>query len=319
MIHGLTPRLAEGGKIKIGGLGEVRKGGSGAYRLPQKHEYFTITSTQRGPDIEGARGDLLIDQDLMLELTDLDDNGEVQPLTEIPIVVHSDDIDEVFPTSYAIYTGRKLACRGDGKVAEQYIFDGKLRTNKIKEVACPCERLGRDKDPCKPHGTLHCSIRVPGQAVAGSLYKWRTTSIISLQQVVGSLNHILATCGVLQGLPLMLCLRPMEVSPKGKTNTVYVCHVELRAKDVEAVQQQALQMAQMRQTLASKLSDARTTYRAMLEAPGEEEDGEEQAEVQQEFHPEKTEEPTEQEKARDAVLGESRTEQMKAKLGVGDG
>lgn len=282
MIHGITPRLAEGGKIKIGGLGEVRSGKGGKYRLPEKHDRFTLTKTTRGPDIDGARGDLEVDEELMLSLMHVEENGETEPLREIPIVLHSDDIEEVFPTKYAIYHGRKLACSGDGKVAARYVYDGKVRTKETKEVACPCERLGRQKDPCKPHGTLHCSIRAPGQAVAGSLYRWRTTSIISIEQMLGSLNHILATCGVLQGLPLVLVLKPVEVD-KG---TVYVCHVELRAKDVEEVQKQALAMAQMRQTVASEIQAARATYRAMLEAPAENEDDEEQAEVQQEFHSE---------------------------------
>lgn len=315
MIHGLTPTLAEGGKIKIGGLGEVRQGKSGPYRVPRRDDHFTITKTERGPSIDGARGDLLPDEDLMLELMHYDNQGNVAPLREIPIVVHGDDIEEVFPTTYAIYSGRKLACRGDGKVAKRYRFENRQRLDEAYEVACPCERLGREKDPCKAHGTLHCSIRVPGQAVAGSLYKWRTTSIISIRQVLGSLNHILAACGVLQGLPLMLCLKPMEVSPKGQSSTVYVCHIELRAKDVQAVQQQALQMAQLRNTVAAEIQTARATYRAMIEAPAEEQDNDEQAEVQQEFHPPPEEPPPDM----PLPYPQTRAEELKAKLGVGDG
>ncbi len=103
-----------------------------------------------------------------------------------------------------------------------------------------------EKRRCKPSGTLYCSISLPGLAVAGSVHKWRTTSIISIAQMVGSLQHIRQTVGVLQGLPLTLCMGPRQVSPDGKPTTVYVCWLELRAKDVGAVQTHALELAERR-------------------------------------------------------------------------
>jgi hypothetical protein len=318
MIHGLVPRLAEGGKIKIGGLGEVRQGKGGVkFRLPKKYDQFVVTTTERGPDVDGVRGDLLPDEDLMMSLLETDDDGQVLPLREIPIVVHSDDVEEVFPTTYAIYSGRRLHCKGNGKVAHRYTFEGRKRSKDPYEVACPCDWLKREHEPCKAHGILHCAIRVPGQAVAGSLYTWRTTSTISIQQMVGSLNHILATCGVLQGLPLVLCLRRKEVAPQGQPTFAWVCHIELRAKDVQAVQQQALEMAQLRNTVATQIHEARQTYRAMIQEPGEE-DVDEQAEVQQEFMPEERE--AQQALPLDAPdeYPRTRAEQLKRKLGAKD-
>jgi len=55
-IKGLTPQLAERGKIKIGGLGDERKkqGSNETYRLPVKHDYITITTMQRAHRDPGA-------------------------------------------------------------------------------------------------------------------------------------------------------------------------------------------------------------------------------------------------------------------------
>ena len=283
MIKGIVPQLSEAGKIKIGGLGEARqKKGGGSYRLPVKYDYFVLTTTRRTPE-----GDLEIDAALMSELSPVVVNantGEVtrSPLREIPIVVHSDDIEEVFPTALAMYVGKKLACRGDGAEAIRYqIIDGK-RTGESKIRACPCEEYTGPKKRCKPHGILHCSIRAPGRAVAGSVHKWRTTSQISISRMAGSLEQIRAMAGVLQGLPLVLKIEEVEVSPDGVgSSKVYCCHVELRAQDIGLLQQQALDAARMR----AELGTSRTAYRAMISAPADDDETEDEAaEAAAEFH-----------------------------------
>lgn len=277
MIKGIVPTLAEGGKIKIGGLGEERTSRKGAtYRMPLKFDYFVVTTTRRD-----AKGDLITDDALMAELPKSPD-GQCR---EIPIVVHDDDIDRVFPTTYAQYGGRKLLCRGDGETATEYEFtnDGK-RTGRTREVACPCDALNATSgDICKPHGTLHCSIRVPGRAIAGAVYMWRTTSWISIQRMIGSLQQIKDVCGTLCGIPLQLKLEPIQVSPKdAQASTVYCCHVELHAKDIFEIQRQAIESAKMRQRVSGG-------YRVRLALPGVDEDEVEQAEVALEFHPQQPE------------------------------
>jgi len=284
MIKGLVPKLAEGGKIKIGGLGEVRnsRGGGGTYRLPQRYDSFTITTTRREGD--DPQGDLLEDTEIMVRLAELgfaDDDGKIRT---IPVVLHSDDIDEVFLTEYVAYAGKKLNCRGDGERAtRRHIVDGTW-TGESRELDCPCDWLEADDQGvrrCKYHGVLHCSLRIPGQSVAGAVHRWRTTSQISCEQMVGSLLQILQYTGALQGLPLVLRVRPVQVAPKGKQPmTVYVCHVELRENLLEA-QRAALEVATMRGQLAGKLADVRAKdYRAMLQAPGDESTG-----VGPEFYP----------------------------------
>jgi hypothetical protein len=281
MIKNLTPRLAEAGKIKIGGLGPERKSGKGnVFRPPLKFDHFVITGTTRD-----ANDDLEPDEHMM---TSLVDGGYADPdgkLRSIPIVLHSDSIDEVFLTSYALYSGKRCACRGDGeKACRRELDKDKQYTGNEKTIACPCEYLDAEVGPkCKPNGKLFCSIAAPNSAVAGAVHIWRTTSIISVQQMIGSLLQIKAICGTLRGIPLTLRVKPITVEPKNSAPiTVYCCHVELRAADIESVQRKALDAAKLRRELGF---DDRA-YRAMLTLPAHHETPEEQAEIAAEMYPE---------------------------------
>lgn len=270
MIKGIVPTLAEGGKIKIGGLGPKKTSSRGnEFRAPVKLDHFLVTTTQRN-----AAGDLIIDTAIMEALP----KGSDGKCREIPIVLHDDDIERVFPTTLALYTGKKLACRGDHETAVRYEMKNGERTGNVKEMKCPCDFLNAKTQPvCKPHGTLHCSIRIPGHAVAGSVYKWRTTSLISIQRMIGSLQQILSICGTLTGVPLQLVLEPIQVTPVGApASTVYCCHVELRAADIQQVQRQAIESAQMRQKVRALVS---------YTPPAIDESDDEESEVAQEFHP----------------------------------
>jgi hypothetical protein len=284
MIKGITMKLAEGGKIKTGKLGEERTSGGGKkFRIPEKLDHFIVTKTTRDD-----KGDFIVDEALMAALPK-DADGKCRAL---PIVLHTDEIDEVFPTQYALYVGRTLGCRGDGEKALRWPMKDGQRTGEVKEMACTCAYLNAASGPvCKPHGTLHCSILAPGTAMAGAVHRWRTTSLMSIERMLGSLHQILATCGTLRGLPLVLCIEPVRVQPAGKpASTVYCCHVELRATDLLSVQRKALELAQMRKTLSGDYDHA--AYRAMIEAPaGDQETDDQQAEVAEEFHPEIDEAP----------------------------
>jgi hypothetical protein len=284
MIKNLTPRLAEAGKIKIGGLGPERKSGKGnVFRPPLKFDYFQITRTKRND-----AGDLEPDDAMMQALVDAGyaDTADGK-LREIPIVLHSDNIDEVFLTSYALYSGKRCACRGDGeKACRRELDKDKQYTGNEKTVDCPCDYLDAEAGPkCKPNGKLFCSIAAPNSAVAGAVHIWRTTSIISIQQMVASLLQIKAICGTLRGIPLTLVVKPITVEPKNSAPiTVYCCHVELRAADIESVQRKALDAAKLRRELGF---DDRA-YRAMLTLPAHGETLEDQAEIAAEMYPEDT-------------------------------
>ena len=268
MIKGIRPGLAECGKIKIGGKGAERKSAKGGtYRLPEKYDHFLVTTTKRD-----NKGDFIKDESLMDSLIK-DPDGKIR---QIPIILHSNEIDEIFPTCFASYEGRKISCRGDGEQA--ITANGRVIDCNVLE----CETF--KKRQCKPHGILHCSIALPDHAVAGAVYKWRTTSIISIQRLIGSLQQIKAVCGVLRGIPLMLKLEEVTVTPDGVkgSSKVYCCHVELHASDIMEVQRQALEAANMRRLVGS---DDPESYRALISAPAFDETIEEQEDVADEFFP----------------------------------
>lgn len=278
MIKNLRPQLAEAGKIKIGGLGEERTTKTGRkWRAPQKYSSFVITKNQRDKE-----GKLIVDKPLMDALIAGGYAEDGRHVREIPVVLHSNDIESVFPTSYASYVGRKLQCRGDGETALTWDKDRRQQ----QQRKCPCELLGNGQQvTCKPNGTLHCSIMLPGHATAGAVYKWRTTSIISIPRMVGSLQQILATVGVLRGIPLRLKVEPVQVSPNGQDTTVYCCHLELKAADITQVQRDAMAAARARQELAAGL-DIDKQYKQLVAPPGLDESPQEQQETADEFYPE---------------------------------
>jgi len=288
MIKNLRRSVATGGNIKIGGKGASRptRDGKGSWAPPRKDDHFTITKTIRENGDPNAN--LIVNTEIMTALIQqgwADDDGLIRRL---PIALLRDDIDEVFTTAYVAYAGKSLACRGDGETATRYIdpHSGKPLPAPI-EVSCPCERLEKDADGtrrCKFNGILHCSLRLPGHAVIGSCYRWRTTSEISCQQMVTHLEDILDAAGTLRGLPLVLVLRPQQVSPGGKPKTVHVCHIDL-CEDLVIAQRAALEAATMRKQLAGSLLAVREEqYRATLQLPGDEDD-DERADVISEYYP----------------------------------
>jgi len=288
-IKGLTPSLAEGGKIKIGGLGEERQGKNGSWRMPVKLDHFILTKTHRD-----ARGDLIQDADLMAALSASGFADEDGKLRRLPVMLHSDEIDEVFPTSYAMYQGKKLACRGDGETAHRWEMRDSKRTGREKECKCPCNLLEGDKPSCKAHGTLHCSIALPDHAVAGSVHRWRTTSIISIKQLIGSMLQIRQAVGVLRNVPLQLVVRAVQVTPdtpKGpQQSTVYVCHLELHSQDMHKLQRELLDQARTRREVMAELDAVtRESYRALLRAPAADDETDDEAtDTAAEFHPSKS-------------------------------
>ncbi|MEA3225034.1 MAG: hypothetical protein U9Q07_03725, partial [Planctomycetota bacterium] len=196
-----------------------------------------------------------------------------------------DVIDEVFPTAYALYSGRRCVCRGDGETALKREVVDKQYTGKSKEITCPCDYYKAESGPiCKANGKFFCSIAVPGSAIAGAVHAWRTTSIISIEQMIGSLLQIRAICGTLRGVPLWLRVKPITVEPPGSKGgiTVYCCHVELRAADISVVQQNAIESAKMRQALGGDDSN----YGRTLTLPAHDESTDEQGDIANEFYSE---------------------------------
>lgn len=272
------PALATAGHIKIGGLGEKRKkqNSNDTWQMPVKFNHFLITKTTRGDD-----GNLEPDIDLMSDLEPqwADRDGKIR---QLPIVLHSDDIREVFPAKLAYYNGKSLLCSGDGRDAVRHKID-KQTGKRVSSygVPCPCEHssLVAEGGKCKPHATLHCSIVVPGRGLFGSVYRWRTTSAISIRRMMGSLQQVQGVVGSLCGVQLVLVVSEVQLVGKAP---VHVCHVELRERLFEA-QRDVLAMAQQRRDVAAAVA-GRPVRLTVLQPGGDHEDEDEQASVAAEFH-----------------------------------
>ena len=218
-IEQIKPSLAEAGKIKIGELGEERTSKAGnKWRRPKKLDYFRVTRTTRD-----ASGNFAEDTSIMGELP-LDEDGKCR---RIPVQLPFDDPAANFATAYAAYSGKTLACHGDGLVAIRHKIEGGKRTGATKRVECPCDYL--DSKKCKPTGRLSVMIDLPGHRTLGAAHVWRTTSRVSISQMEGSMQTITAALGGrLAGHPMWLVL----VEIHNERGNFWCCHLELRESDI---------------------------------------------------------------------------------------
>lgn len=265
-------RVTEVGKIKVGGKGAERqkRGGGGTWRMPESHDYFTVTTLARAPN-----GDLVQDSGVMEELLSkyADSDGR---LRQLPIRLLSDDIDDVLQARFVWYGKSKPGAVSDGETVTWYYDPAEMKPyNPPKVEPWSPEMLkltmrGTDNPLFKLHSNLSCVIHSE-ESRWGGVYKLRTTSVITFKQLYSTLLSISQlTGGVLVGMPLWLIVRPMVVSPKGQTTTVNVVHCELRGSDIKEIRNIAEAEAIHRNKFSTDIRRLQSQYRALLVAPGNE-------------------------------------------------
>lgn len=211
-----TPRLPERGRVKIGFKGEKRQGRNGIYQIPQKTDYFTVTTMERDEKTDN----FVRDDEMHKRLGD-------RPVS-IPIRLLFNDPALNFRSGYAVYTGKKAWCRGDGVEAKR-LRAANANPNDFVWVSCPCFRVEQGyegDDKCKIGGDLQFIIdNAPG---IGGVYRFITTSfncVDSIQATLALLHQ--ATGGQIANIPLSLVLRPKTVTlPKGGSTEIQVVAVE---------------------------------------------------------------------------------------------
>ena len=287
VVSNLSFHLAELGKIKIGGLSvESRTSASGRqYFLPEKYDYFVITSNERDSNKR-----LIVDQALMSKIGTKPKTLNVNLLYDNPL--------KNLSSFYGYYAGARKICWGDGKVAQRrkYIEKGEVEnpTTKKKEKAkewlnewdnIPC-KLDECKvyqaGQCKMHGIL--SVIIKESEIVGGVYRFRTSSQSTIRYLYSSMAFLGSiTQGILAGIPFQLVLRPETKNAKDNqrhlvytVNLVYPGSIEdLRKKAIAVTTQRSQDFAVM-----TKL--AHSLEALPLETAVEE------AEAQQEFEPENT-------------------------------
>ncbi|MFZ5451639.1 MAG: hypothetical protein ACOZF2_07185 [Thermodesulfobacteriota bacterium] len=274
-VKGLTPQLAERGKIKIGERGEMKTSQGGKqFSQPRKLDHFLITTMQRD-----AAGRLMPDAALMARL-----KPEGGKITEIPVRLLYDDIDLNFPTRFASYRGTRCWCSGDGEMAHRLAGEN----GKYQEVTCPCERvdpLYAAPDKCKILGTLQ--VLIEGVDRIGGVWKYRTTSWNTVNAILSSLALVkTVTGGPLAGIPLHLVLSPKTVTvpTTGQSMLVYVVSLEFRGTESQLAEL-GYDIARKRMEHRVKMEQIEAEARARL-LPPQQEPLQEQEETAQEFYPE---------------------------------
>ncbi len=259
VIKNIAPRLAEIGKIKIGGKGEMRTSSGGKqFQLPQRHDHFTITTLEKGQDGNFCRNNKL---HAILE-KQYGSNPK-----RLPVRLVYDKLEMNFQSRYARYDGKTLICSGDGEFADERQHD-----NTFREIQCPCHRQdpawkgedGRGRGKCKINGTL--SVIIDGADVVGGVWKFRTTGFNSTIGLMSSLAMISRlTGGPIAGLPLLLTVAPKTTTtPDGQSTTVYVVGLTFRGT-VENLLESSFKQAELRHLHHARLREMETADRRLLE------------------------------------------------------
>jgi hypothetical protein len=168
---------------------------------------------------------------------------------EVRIVLIDDDIENVFPTSYAWWTATECKCRGDGQDATRRtqahpegepwpgnytISDGKGEDRPVPPCGGECPDLIEKR--CKPSGDLRFILAdFPS---LGNICRIHTSSYRSIRQIHSALQEIqTVTGGRLAGLSANLVGRPEQGSywdPKKKAKvptTLYALSLAISGTD----------------------------------------------------------------------------------------
>lgn len=216
----LKARMAEVGRIKIGGLNEeIRKTGDKEWQAPKKFEHFVITGMDKD-----KTNNFIKDEAIHTIIG--------QTPRELKIRLLYNDIDLNFRTELALYQGKTCACRGNGETAQRL----DMQTGELIEVSCPCPKLEQEKGGCKPHGTLQCLLEQA--SLCGGVHKFATTGWNTISSIVSSLKFIQAcTGGKIAGLPLTLKYFKKATTKKdGKATTIPVVTVVYEGNPVQMLE-----------------------------------------------------------------------------------
>ena len=266
MIQGMMPRLAEVGKIKIGGKGEKMVRG---HLLPQKWDHFAIATLMKDED-----GRLVMD-DNMNEIIG-------KECKALDIYLCYDDPTMNMPTFYSFFTQSKLVCMGNGRIATRTEVDG----SKVEQTCNPKECADYIAKKCKPYGRL--SVILASANRIGGTYVFRTTSWNTIRNVLSSMQFIrTVTGGALAGIKLRMTLLPMTVVPNsvGRNVKIYVVNIEFPG-DMDALKDAAAEEIQRRIQLGMNMKQIEATDRELLKSRVVEEAEEEAVEIAEEFAPE---------------------------------
>ena len=263
MITGMTPQLAEVGKIKIGVKGEKMVRG---HLLPKKLDHFMIAT-------------LMKDDDGRLEMDDSMNKIIGDKCTSLDICLCYDDFTMNMTSSYSWFAQSKLVCMGNGQTAMRRKEDG----SEEKIICNPKECTAYKEKKCKPYGRL--SVILTSANRIGGVYVLRTTGWNTIRNVLSSMAFIRKEAGgVLAGLPLRMKLLPMTVTPRdvGHNVKIYSVNIEYPGTLSELKQAGAEEM-ERRLKLGINMKQTEDRYRESVKARMKEEAEEDARDIAEEL------------------------------------
>lgn len=154
---------------------------------------------------------------------------------EAGIVLIDDDIENVFPTSYAWWTAVERKCWGDGTAATRRTTE---KPGGQTWMPCGSGCLDLASGQCKPSGDLRFVLADFPRL--GSACRIHTSSYRSIRQIHSALQEIQSfTGGRLAGLTAKLVVRPEETAyfdakeNRKKSTTIWALSLEVEGKDMQ--------------------------------------------------------------------------------------
>ncbi|MGH9454239.1 MAG: hypothetical protein ACRD2O_09760, partial [Terriglobia bacterium] len=153
----------------------------------------------------------------------------------VRIVLIDDDIENVFPTSYAWWTAVERKCWGDGTQATRRTAE-KPAGQPWRPCGSGCPELA--SGVCKPSGDLRFVLADFPRL--GSVCRIHTSSYRSIRQIHSALQEIRSfTGGRLAGLTAKLVVRPEEAAyfdskdHRKKSTTIWALSLEVDGRDMK--------------------------------------------------------------------------------------
>lgn len=186
-----APRLPRLGKIKLG----LMVSAPGKKPYPRATEFFVIPEP-----VQKVHGE--------------------KP-KELPIMFHSDRIEDVYTEDLKAYKSAGLWCLGDAERAKRWGEDGKLH-----EIPCPCPML--ESGECRAEGRL---VFLLPEVVGLGVWELRSGSPRALREFKTALAMYAGAFAGLRGIPFRLTLEPEETQRPQEggrgmaKTTIYAPHI----------------------------------------------------------------------------------------------
>lgn len=232
-------------------------------RLPRagKIRLGITTKTQGGKEYPKEVDHFVFDDDLPGRAEIIDafapkkDGKVVGPVRRMLVTFHSDEIEDVFPLAFKLYSTGGLMCTGNGEEAQRAVTrdetfvtgEGQKRTRKVLQVdkmgrpiyepykPCVCPLFtgeGGQRKMCKAIGNLMVTIPFAAMRV----YQIDTGSWHSAQNIVNQLTTFRDMFGGIRGRLFVLTRVPIVTQGGGKSVTHYPLSIEMpsMAEQVDA-------------------------------------------------------------------------------------